>query len=219
MKLSSSTGNELTTWRCHPHVTEHTVHHHSPSLHVDFMKHSVRCTTETILQGKLVPAPLPCTDNAYKLLPNAEKTKTPGRIEMGGQVITTNAPFISGYMDLILGWEHVKAFDVLEHLIFIVDTDADVCLKGFSRPDPACALWHFRSDSNGDLWPSASGFSCLITSWENASCDCSGFSLRCLPAKSWQAQKYLTWRSNILRAEEVSVLSPVSVAHTDRTAD
>lgn len=57
---------------------------------------------KTILQGKLDPAPLPCTDNTYKLFPNAEETKTPGRTEMGGQVFVTNTPLISGYVDHII---------------------------------------------------------------------------------------------------------------------
>lgn len=114
------------------------------------MKHCVRCTMKTIPQGKLDPAPPPCTDNAYKLLPNAEKTKTPGRTEMGGQVFITNTPFISGSVDLILGCLHLFLRPSYNSFIFC----CLVCLKDLSMPDSTwllCALWHFRFDSNWSL--------------------------------------------------------------------
>lgn len=103
-----------------------------------FMKHCIRCTMNTILQGKLDPAPLPCTDNAYKLLTNAEKTKTPcGRVCF--------FLLLSGYMDLILRCLGVNIFKLASVSVsgsyssphFAPDdttmTDGNVCLNDWGQ--------------------------------------------------------------------------------------
>lgn len=98
-----------------------------------------------IFRTKLIPAPLTCTDNAYKLLANAEKPK-----HLLGWAATCperqgiiKMLLLSDYTDLILGCFDLKLFVSIGFFarVILVSTvwpdlmrqqwtDGSVCLKG-----------------------------------------------------------------------------------------